>query len=228
MSDSPAPVRSYQRIFCPDRRVYSIDGRTLPVPGGVPLRWLAAALGALVAVVALAAAAPVVMLGVGSVVAGVTVMLGRRRLAPAAFVLGVLVCMVAGVVLRALDWPLRLFVVPALVATVATQVTPDGRAAHRYAWSWLAVRAAGRRSLGNPLPSVQTGGVRVRVAHDEHAAALGRARFRGPVTVEFRDPVFVRTSGRKRAVRPAGRGRNHGLLLDRVAVGDRERVVIRP
>ena len=31
------PVRSYQRLFSPDRRIYAIDGRTLPVPGGVPL-----------------------------------------------------------------------------------------------------------------------------------------------------------------------------------------------
>ena len=45
MSDQPAPIRSYQRIFRPERRLYSIEGRVLPVPGGVPLRWLAYAAG---------------------------------------------------------------------------------------------------------------------------------------------------------------------------------------
>ena len=33
------PIRSYQRIFRPERRIYHLEGRALPVPGGVPLRW---------------------------------------------------------------------------------------------------------------------------------------------------------------------------------------------
>ena len=53
MSDSPAPIRSYQRIFTPDRRIYQIDGRRLPVPGGVPLNWLVWAFGALLVVLVL-------------------------------------------------------------------------------------------------------------------------------------------------------------------------------
>ena len=53
MSDSVHPIRSYQRIFKPDRRVYAIDGRRLPVPGGVPLEWLAWALCSLIGVLAL-------------------------------------------------------------------------------------------------------------------------------------------------------------------------------
>ena len=40
MSDDTHTIRSYQRIFRPDRRIYQIDGRRLPVPGGVPLEWL--------------------------------------------------------------------------------------------------------------------------------------------------------------------------------------------
>ena len=53
MSESFEPIRSYQRIFRPERRIYQIEGRTLPVPGGVPLRWLAYATATLLAVIAL-------------------------------------------------------------------------------------------------------------------------------------------------------------------------------
>ena len=53
MSDTSQPIRSYQRIFRPDRRIYQIDGRRLPVPGGVPLEWLAWAFGALVVILVL-------------------------------------------------------------------------------------------------------------------------------------------------------------------------------
>ena len=49
MSEKPDTIRSYQRVFRPERRIYSIDGRPLPVPGGVPLRWLAYATGAVIA-----------------------------------------------------------------------------------------------------------------------------------------------------------------------------------
>jgi hypothetical protein len=39
--DEPALIRSYQRIFKPERRICQVEGRSLPVPGGIPLRWLA-------------------------------------------------------------------------------------------------------------------------------------------------------------------------------------------
>ena len=47
MSEGYEPIRSYQRIFRPERRIYQVEGRTLPVPGGVPLRWLGWATAAL-------------------------------------------------------------------------------------------------------------------------------------------------------------------------------------
>jgi len=49
MSHGYEPIRSYQRIFRPERRIYQVEGHVLPVPGGVPLRWLAYAGTALVA-----------------------------------------------------------------------------------------------------------------------------------------------------------------------------------
>src|SRR6185503_6921684 len=53
VSEGHAGVRSYQRIFSPDRRIHQVEGRPLPVPGGVPLRWLGWMAGSLVAVLAL-------------------------------------------------------------------------------------------------------------------------------------------------------------------------------
>jgi hypothetical protein len=64
MTQRRAVVRSYQRLFSPDRRIYAIDGRTLPVPGGVPLRWLGHAAAAIVAAVVLAGLHPVVIAAV--------------------------------------------------------------------------------------------------------------------------------------------------------------------
>src|SRR5580700_10427979 len=70
VSDSPAPIRSYQRIFKPDRRLYQIDGRRLPIPGGLSLEWLGWAFAALVAVLVLSQRSLVLALvaaGIGGV-----------------------------------------------------------------------------------------------------------------------------------------------------------------
>ena len=87
MSQRPAVVRSYQRLFRPDRRIYAVDGRTLPIPGGLPLRWLAAATVILLVVLALAAMSPAIIALAGAVGAWSMLRAGRRRLAlPAATV----------------------------------------------------------------------------------------------------------------------------------------------
>ena len=49
---------------------------------------------------------------------------------------------VAGVVLDWVDWPLRLLVLPGMVATLAGQSSPDGRPTHRYLPSRAALRSA--------------------------------------------------------------------------------------
>src|SRR5918994_7243889 len=55
--------------------------------------------------------------------------------------------------LGAVSPPLRYVVAPLAVAVLATQATPDGRAAHRFARSWLGVRwRAPRRSAGRRVP----------------------------------------------------------------------------
>src|SRR4051812_10895308 len=154
MSGACEPIRSYQRIFRPERRIYQIEGRTLPVPGGIPLRWLGYATAALLAVLALGSGSPTVavLLALAAGVAGLLVGGRGGGIAAAAGAFGAF--WIAGFFLGLLDWPLRLVVVPVAIATLATQATPDGRRADRFALSWLALRLAPRRrSLGRVLPA---------------------------------------------------------------------------
>jgi hypothetical protein len=231
MSERPGVVRSYQRLFAPDRRIYAVDGRTLPVPGGVPLRWLAAATASLLVVLALAAGSPLIVLAAGVTAGLCAARLGRRRIAVAVGAMTAGGAAIAGVVLAALEWPLRLIVVPAAVAAVLTQVSVDGRPAHRFTVSWVHARVAGRRRLGRALPA--RGGSRrwecsVRVLPDAHGARLRRARVTGPGRVRFATPVLlVSGRGRRRSVRPLEH-QACGLVLDVVELGEGQRLEIRP
>jgi hypothetical protein len=223
VSDEPALIRSYQRIFRPERRLYSIEGRSLPIPGGVPLRWLAFAAGTLLAVLALAARSQTVALlaAGGAGLAGLSA--GGRMGALAAGAAALVAVPLSGWALAQLDWPLRLVVLPALVATLATQATPDGRRADSYARSWLALRLAPRRrSLGRALPlagrrHLLSGDL--WVAPDERCRTLRRGRVRGPAVATFASPLLVRRGWLRRrhlVARPLGRRRRRrrGAMLD--------------
>lgn len=236
MSAGREPIRSYQRIFRPERRIYQIEGRTLPVPGGVPLRWLGYATGALVAVLAISSgsATVAVLVAIGAAASGFFV--GGRVGAIGAGAGALAGFWASGLVLGLLDWPLRLLVVPIAVATLATQATPDGRHADRFAVSWLALRLAPRRrSLGRGLPPAGTSQLRdgsVWVAPDERAPQLRRGRVRGTATVAFAAKVGVRRGGfrqRRLIARPArGRSRRRELVTKRLAVGSGEALEVRP
>jgi hypothetical protein len=192
----PGAIRSYQRIFRPERRLYQIEGRRLPVPGGVPLRWLGWAAGTLLVVLALSAgSATMIMLAAGgAALAGLAA--GGPGVALAAAAAALVAVPALGLVLGALDWPLRLVVLPALVATLATQATPDGRRADRFAWSWLSLRlAARRRSLGRALPLAgrrYLPGGELWVAACEDWPRPRRGRIRGRAVARFARPVWVR------------------------------------
>jgi hypothetical protein len=227
------PIRSYQRIFRPERRIYQLEGRTLPVPGGVSLRWLAYALAALGAVL---------VIGSGSFGLAVAIAIGAG--CAGFFVGGLLSAVLAGAaalsalwlaaaLLGALDWPLRLIVIPAALATFATQATPDGRHADRFAASWLALRLAPRRrSLGRALPSAGTAHLpegELWVAPDEHGPRLRRARIRGAGTVGFAEEVALRRRGSRRLIAsPVARRRREGLRARRLALGADEVLELRP
>jgi hypothetical protein len=206
MSDSSHPIRSYQRIFRPDRRIYQIDGRRLPVPGGVPLEWLAWAFGALVLVLVLSQRSVVFALvlgALGALLGGSSQGVKGALLAGALGFVGVLF---AGVLLGWLAWPLRLIVIPGLVATLAGQASPDGRPAHSYLTSWLSVRLrSARHSLDRVVGAdgaVDVWAPRVWVAPDERSPVLHHGRVNGPARLVFSRPVVV-ISGRGRfVVRP--------------------------
>jgi hypothetical protein len=230
---SGEPIRSYQRIFTPDRRLYAIEGHPLPVPGGVPLRWVGHASGTLLAVLAVSAQSPAVL--IAAALAGGVLGLGAggRTGAVLAAVLTAGAVEVAGWVLLQLDWPMRLVVVPGAVATLGTQATPDGRRAHRFALSWLALRVAPRRlSLGRPLS--HTAGEKERlgwmlwVAPDQHSARLIPGRVTGPAEISFRGPVEVRGRGSKLTVRQLGWRPRRGRIVHSLALTERDRMEVRP
>jgi len=209
MSDSSHPIRSYQRIFRPDRRIYQIDGRRLPVPGGLPLEWLAWGFGALVAILVLSQRSIVFALVLGAIGALLGASSHGTRGAAFAGAAGFLGSLLWGVVLGWLAWPLRLVVAPAMLATLAGQASPDGRPAHRFLSSWLSLRVRpGRRSLERAVSPDGTRHVwapRVWVAPDEHSPVLHHGRVRGPARLVFGRPV-VATQARGRLVVRAAEG----------------------
>ncbi len=234
MSDSRVPIRSYQRIFTPDRRIYQIDGRRLPVPGGVPLSWLGWAFGALLTVLVLSQRSILlaVVLGASAAMLGASSRgwIGAVTAGGAGFA-GTLA---AGVLLGWIDWPLRLIVLPVAVATFAGQSSPDGRAAHRYLLSWLAVRLrAARRSLEEPIPAegqVQVWAPQVWVAPDHHSPVLEHGRVQGPARLVFGRPVVVIPRRGRHVVRPAEGHRMRGSerLAEVIEIGAEEIVEVRP
>jgi hypothetical protein len=231
MADEPRVVRSYQRLFSPDRRIYAVDGRTLPIPGGIPLAWLLAATAALICIVLVTAVSPIVIVLIAGAVASVPARLGRRREATVVFAGAAVAPVAVGSALSEVDWPLRLVVLPAVAATLLTQMTPDGRPAHRFATGWLHARLAGRRRAGAALPTPARPAVvegRLRVAADAHRPGLVGAQITGPLVIHAREPVIVRRRRRGRRVVVPVSDRRGGVVLDRIELADGERLEVRP
>ncbi len=234
MSDTSHPIRSYQRIFRPDRRIYQIDGRRLPVPGGVPLESLAWAFGALVLILVLAQRSilfALVLGAIGALLGASSHGVKGAALAGAAGFLGVLL---AGVVLGWLAWPLRLVVAPGAVAVLAGQASPDGRPAHRYLTSWVSVRLRpARRSLERPIPVegvVHVWAPQVWVAPDERSPVLHHGRVQGPARLVFGRPVVAIPSRGRLVVRPAEghRMRAGECRAEVIELADGQVVEVRP
>ena len=228
-------IRSYQRIFRPERRLHQIEGRALPVPGGVPLRAIGYAGTALFGALALTAGSLTIDVGlaVGAAVAGAAV--GGREGAAAAGVSMLLGSWLLGRGLGLLDWPLRLVVVPAGVATLGTQATPDGRRADRFALSWLSLRLSPRRrSLGRAMPAAGNPPVEdasLWVLPDEHAPRLRAARVRGEGAIHFATPIVARRPTLRQGrvlVSADGRSRRGAIRTSRLAVSAGETVQVRP
>jgi hypothetical protein len=225
------PIRSYQRIFRPERRIYQIEGRSLPVPGGVPLRGLAYAIGTLLAVLALGSGSLAVPLAAAAIAALAGFRVGGRSAAVLAAGGALITTWIAGAALSLLDWPLRLLILPAAIATAGTQATPDGRRADRYARSWLSLRLAPlRRSLGRALPLAGTPhmiGGELWVSPDERSPSLRRARIAGPAVVFFAEAMAARRRGRRLLARPLDVRRRRAEPTCRVVLAEGERLEVR-
>jgi hypothetical protein len=234
VSDSAQPIRSYQRIFRPDRRVYAIDGRRLPVPGGVPLEWLGWAFCSLIIVLVLSQRSIVVTV----VTAAVAGLLAASSHGWAGAVLGSLAgfaaTLLAGVMLDWLDWPLRLVIAPGMIATLAGQAAPDGRPAHRYLTSWAGLRMrAARRSLDGAIGAegdVDAWAARVWIAPDHHSPVLHHGRVRGPARLVFAYPVVAIPGRRRLIVRRADghRLRTDERMAEVIELGEGQVVEVRP
>jgi len=234
MSDSPHTIRSYQRIFRPDRRIYQIDGRRLPVPGGVPLEWLGWAFAALVAILALSQHSILLAVVLGAIGGA----LGASSHGWPGAIIGALAgfagTLLAGVVLGWLDWPLRLLVAPGAVATLARQASPDGRPAHRYLTSLMSLRTrAARRSLDRAVGvdgQAQLWAPQVWVAPDEHAPVLHHGKVRGPARLVFARPVVAIPGRGRLIVRHADghRLRTGERLAEVIELADGQVVEVRP
>ena len=234
MSDSTHPIRSYQRIFKPDRRVYAIDGRRIPVPGGVPLEWLCWAFCSLIGVLVLSQRSIVV----AGIVAALVALLAASTNGAAGAVLGGLAgfvaTLLAGVALDWLDWPLRLLIAPGMIATLAGQSSPDGRPAHSYLSSLAALRLrAARRSLDGAIGAEEQERVwapQVWIAPDQHSPVLHHGRVRGPARLVFAHRV-VAIPGRRRLIIRRAEGhrvRSGERLCEVVELAEGQVVEIRP
>lgn len=232
-------VRSYQRIFVPDRRIFQVEGHRIPIPGGIPLAWLGYATATLALVLVLSGRSLMTSALLAGMASGFAAAVGGRRMALSAALAAFAAAQALGVIFGVLDWPLRLLVVPALVATVGTQATPDGRSAHRYALSWLAVQLRpSRRWSGRALPVDERRSLQVSfdIAPDHRGPIQRRGRITGPATVTPTTPVLLTQSrwpgSRDRAAigpleqQPAHRGAR--LLSEPLALNAGERLEVRP
>ena len=232
VSDGFEPIRSYQRIFTPDRRIYQIDGRRLPAPGGVPLAWLAWAFSSVVVILALSGRSLLLSLLAAAAASGVG---GLRswRVAIAAGCIALVAVQAAGVLLGWVDWPLRLVLLPAAVATAASQVSADGRSAHRYLITHVLWRLrATRRSLERPVAVEDQGGdwaPRVWIAPDEHATVLTQGRVCGPARLDFAEQMILTRRRGRHVVRPAAahRARPGDVLARAVELAEGQVVEVR-
>lgn len=140
-----------------------------------------------------------------------------------------------------IPWQYKYVVIPLGIAVLGTQVTPDGRPAHRYVGSLVGYLLRRHRLAGGHAAPLEGEAVPYQpdtwITPDSQTPTLRRARVKGPATVHFREqvvadpPTTARRFTRRRRVRPQQRGRRLNKrqeITDSVAVKPDETVEITP
>jgi hypothetical protein len=235
-------LRTYRRVFNVDRRIYSIEGRQIPIPGGIPMRFLAWAGSSLIAIALLRSGSPAVMV----LCVAIGGLIGRRRAewtgAAIGAVLGWAVFTVASFALSLPDWPLTYVVLPFGVALFAMAAEPDGRAPHRFALSLLAWQLAPTRTDGvGGIPAVgETRMYRASecyIAPDWRSPVLRAGRLAGPAALTFERGARVRRRmsipllgrrGDRYVIRPPESRLRGSKVVGTLELGDGEQAEVRP
>ena len=194
--------------------------------------WLAWAFGALVLVLVLSERSIVLALIVGAIMAVLSASWHGRESMLRAGAGGFVATLLVGEVLGWVAWPLRLVVLPVIVATLGRRASPDGRPAHRLLTGWVGARLR----EGPPAPTrEQSDGAagwapQVWVAPDEGSPMLHYGRVHGPARLVFGRPVVVVVGSGRLVVRPAyGHQLRPGeYVAEVVELGDGQVAEIRP
>lgn len=206
-------LRTYRRVFNIDRRIYSIEGHQLPIPGGIPLRFIGWLAVSLLLMLMLRSGAPLVMLLTIAVGGGI----GRRRGGWGGAVVGAVIGWAAFTVssfaLSLLSAPIALVVIPFAIAMFSLTAQPDGREPHRYALSFIAWQLAPSRSDGHAGVAAvgETRSFRASecyIAPDWRSPVLRAGTFNGAA-----DLTFDRGARVRRRRRPFARRRPNRYLI---------------
>jgi len=203
-------LRSYRRVFNIDRRIYSIEGRQVPIPGGIPLRFVGWLLASLLGMLMLRSGSTMVLLLV-VVVAG---LIGNRRNgwpgATVGAVMGWAGFTVLSFGLSLIGPVVAFFVIPFAFAMFSLTAEPDGRPPHRFALSYIGWQMAPRRTdLQSSVAAVgETRSYRASecyIAPDWRSPVLRAGRFKGEGELTFDRGARVRRVRRMPLVRRSNR-----------------------
>jgi hypothetical protein len=106
---------------------------------------------------------------------------------------------------NAVSMPIRYVVVPLVLAALAMQVAPDGRATPLFAWSWITLRYRQQAAVRDGRATRWA--TRLPVAWDLTSPVTRRCRVTGPAVVRFHEPVDVHCDHRTNLIARRRRGR---------------------
>lgn len=110
---------------------------------------------------------------------------------------------IAGAVLAALPWPIRLILLPGLVTRALCHQRADGRPAHEAIVAYLAFVMTAKHLVGlAPVPRGDAALGAIAIAADEHGEDCPRGTVRGPCTIVLRRPARMEVRGRAVTLTP--------------------------